>query len=108
VPSYRPSRDFKASPQFVAECHRFGSRVRELREEAKLTLERASSEAEIDLAHWQKIEAGRVNVTLGTMLRVANAVGAPVEALFGDKARDRAKRERGKKAPRRYATRKNK
>jgi transcriptional regulator with XRE-family HTH domain len=82
VPTSRPSRDFKRSPQYVEECQKFGRRVRQLRERAGLTLERASSEAEMDLAHWQKIEAGKVNVTLGTMMRVANALGATVADFF--------------------------
>jgi transcriptional regulator with XRE-family HTH domain len=82
VPTSRPSRDFKKSPQYVEECHKFGRRVRELREKAGLTLERASSEAEMDLAHWQKIEAGKVNVTLGTMMRVANALGTKLADFF--------------------------
>jgi transcriptional regulator with XRE-family HTH domain len=45
-------------------------------------LENASSAAELDLAHWQKIEAGKVNVTLGTMIRVANALGAKLSDFF--------------------------
>jgi hypothetical protein len=45
-------------------------------------LERASSAAELDLAHWQKIEAGQVNVTLGTMLRVGNALDAKLADFF--------------------------
>jgi transcriptional regulator with XRE-family HTH domain len=47
-----------------------------------MTLEAASSSAELDLAHWQKIEAGKVNVTLGTMMRAANALGAKVADFF--------------------------
>jgi transcriptional regulator with XRE-family HTH domain len=47
-----------------------------------MTLEAASSSAELDLAHWQKIEAGQVNVTLGTMMRAANALGAKVADFF--------------------------
>ena len=54
-----------------------------MREMRGLTLDRASSLAELDLAHWQKIEAGTVNVTLGTLLRIANALGSKVDALFG-------------------------
>jgi transcriptional regulator with XRE-family HTH domain len=87
VPTSRPSRDFKRSPQYIEECHKFGRRVRQLRERAGLTLERASSEAEMDLAHWQKIEAGNVNVTLGTMMRVANALGAKLSDLFSPSRR---------------------
>ncbi len=82
MPSSRPSRDFKSSPQFIDECRRYGLRVRELREQAGLTLESASSAAELDLAHWQKIEAGKVNVTIGTMIRVANALDLALVDFF--------------------------
>jgi len=82
VPHARPSRDFKKSPQYVEECHKYGLRVRQLRQKAGLTLESASSAAELDLAHWQKIEAGKVNVTLGTMIRVANALEAKISDFF--------------------------
>jgi transcriptional regulator with XRE-family HTH domain len=82
VPSPRPSREIKRSPEYAAACRQFGLCVRTLRQAAGLTLDRASSAAEIDLAHWQKIEAGRVNVTLGTMLRLAKAVHAELSDLF--------------------------
>ena len=82
MPNSRPSREFKRSSQYVDECRKFGLRVRQLRQKAKLTLERAASAAELDLAHWQKIEAGQVNVTLGTMMRVANALGVRLADLF--------------------------
>jgi transcriptional regulator with XRE-family HTH domain len=82
VPISRPSRDFKRSAQYADECRKYGHRVRQLREQAGLTLERASSAAELDLAHWQKIEAGKVNVTIGTMLRVANALDATLADFF--------------------------
>ena len=82
MPTSRPSRDFKRSPQYVEECRKYGLRVRQLRQKAGLTLERASSSAELDLAHWQKIEAGQVNVTLATMIRVANALDADLADFF--------------------------
>jgi transcriptional regulator with XRE-family HTH domain len=82
VPTSRPSRDFKRSPQYIEECRAYGLRVRHLREKAGLTLERASSAAELDLAHWQKIEAGKVNVTMGTMIRVANALDVKLVDFF--------------------------
>ena len=82
MPTSRPSRDFKRSPQYAEECRKYGLRVRQLRQKAGFTLERASSSAELDLAHWQKIEAGQVNVTIGTMIRVANALDANLADFF--------------------------
>lgn len=51
-----------------------------------MTLDVASGRAELDLAHWQKIEAGKINVTLATLLRLANALGSTVEQLFTPRA----------------------
>ena len=78
----RPSRTFRGSTRFLSEAKRLGFRVRGFRERRALTLDRASSLAEIDLAHWQKIEAGAVNVTLATILRVADALGIGLDELF--------------------------
>jgi transcriptional regulator with XRE-family HTH domain len=89
VPHPRPSRDFKRSPQYLEECRKYGLRVRQLRQKACLTLENASSAAELDLAHWQKIEAGKVNVTLGTMMRVANALDARLADFFSSARKTR-------------------
>ena len=89
MPTSRPSLDFKRSPQFLEECRSFGLRVRHLRLQAGLTLVGASSAADLDLAHWQKIEAGKVNVTLGTMMRVAKALDAELADFF---ARSRPRR----------------
>lgn len=82
MPSARPSQDFRKSRQFRRACQDLGLRVRQFRELASLTLDQASSRAELDLAHWQKIEAGRVNVTLATLLRLANALDVSIEQLF--------------------------
>lgn len=82
MPSSRPSRDFRQSRQYARACRALGLRIRQLREAAALTLDAASGRADLDLAHWQKIEAGKVNVTLATLLRIANALDASLNALF--------------------------
>jgi hypothetical protein len=61
---------------------RLGAKVRALRTKLGLTLKVASARAEIHWRHWQKIEAGEVNVTLQTVVRLGLSLGAdPAELL---------------------------
>src|SRR4051812_26828385 len=60
-----------------------GRRVRRLRLAADLTQEEAAGIAGVDYKHWQALEAGRANATLGTLVRVASALGLPVWELLG-------------------------
>ncbi len=48
--------------------------VRTCRKAAGLTLKVVSERAEMHWRHWQKIEAGQVNATLQTLVRVADAL----------------------------------
>lgn len=45
-----------------------------MRNGAALTLKKASERAEMHWRHWQKIEAGEVNVTLQTLVRLGDAL----------------------------------
>jgi transcriptional regulator with XRE-family HTH domain len=56
--------------------------VRRFREKAGWTQEQAADAMEIATRHYQKIEAGDVNVTVATLVRVAKAFGVDVESLF--------------------------
>lgn len=56
--------------------------VRRLREKAGWTQEQAAGAMEIATRHYQKIEAGDVNVTVATLVRVAKAFGVEVKSLF--------------------------
>lgn len=78
----RPSQIARQSPRFAAESKALGERVRELREERGWTLERAAEAMNLDLKHLQKIEAGKLNVTLVTVVRIAEGLGESVSALF--------------------------
>lgn len=60
--------------------------VRRLREKAGWTQEQAADAMEIATRHYQKIEAGHVNVTVATLVRVAKAFGVDVKSLFEDGA----------------------
>ena len=78
----RPSQVARQSPRFAAEAKALGERVRELREARGWTLERAAEAMNLDLKHLQKVEAGKLNVTLVTVVRIAEGLDEPVAALF--------------------------
>lgn len=78
----RASQVARQSPRYAAEARALGVRVHELREARGWTLERADEASGIDWKHWQKIEAGQINVTLVTLVRLAEAFGEPVGSLF--------------------------
>jgi transcriptional regulator with XRE-family HTH domain len=56
-----------------------------LRDRQGLTLEKASEAADLDLTHWQKVEAGKLNLTLVTLCRISDALEQPIESLFRSK-----------------------
>jgi transcriptional regulator with XRE-family HTH domain len=78
----RPSRLAKRSRRFAAECGALAEQVRSLRLARGWTLEHASGQTSVDVRHLQKIEAGEVNVTLATLVRLAEAFGVAVSELF--------------------------
>jgi transcriptional regulator with XRE-family HTH domain len=53
---------------------RLRANVRSLRNAAALTLKKASERAEMHWRHWQKIEAGQVNLTVQTLVRIASVL----------------------------------
>jgi transcriptional regulator with XRE-family HTH domain len=61
---------------------RVAANLRRLREAADLTLEEAGDRANIHWRHWQKIEAGEVNLTLRSLTRLAGGLGVDVDQLF--------------------------
>ncbi len=82
APEKRSSQRFKQSKRYVDAARAVGVRARELREDAELTLEQASAQMDIDLKHLQKIEAGQLNVTLVTILRIADGLTVSPSVLF--------------------------
>jgi transcriptional regulator with XRE-family HTH domain len=63
---------------------RLGDNVRALRTGALLTVKKAAERAEMHWRHWQKIEAGHTNVTLYTLVRVADALNTEPGHLLLD------------------------
>jgi transcriptional regulator with XRE-family HTH domain len=85
------SRRYRESPRFRLAMQLLGAKIKKLRERQGLTLEEAAVRAEMDLTHWQKLEAGKLNPTMVTLLRVADGLGATMERLFRE-ARPRSKK----------------
>lgn len=79
----RPSQEVRASARYQAELRALGLRVRALREAQALTLEAAGEAMDIDATHLQKIEAGRINLTMVTLVRIADGLKVSLRDLFG-------------------------
>jgi transcriptional regulator with XRE-family HTH domain len=59
-----------------------GDLVRRARIRAGVTQEEAAHAAAIDYKRWQRLEAGEVNATVRTLVRVAAAVGTDLWGLL--------------------------
>lgn len=59
--------------------------VRLLRKQAGWTQEQAADAASIAARHYQKIEAGSVNLTLATLARLANGFKVGVKRFFEER-----------------------
>lgn len=60
----------------------FGFQVRRVRESLGLTLEAASGKTGLAWRHLQRLETGGSNVTLATILRLADAFGVSPSVFF--------------------------
>ena len=78
----RASQVAKESARYQAELRALGRRIRALRQARSWTLEQASEASDIDLKHWQKVESGLINITMVTLVRIAEGLGEPMASLF--------------------------
>ena len=78
----RASQIVRQSPRFAAEAKQLGLRVRALRQAREWTLEQAAEASNLDLKHLQKIEAGKLNLTLVTLVRISQGFDEPIASLF--------------------------
>lgn len=60
---------------------RIGARLREMREEAGMTVREVAERAEVTSANVINIENGRYSVGLDVLERISNALGASVEIV---------------------------
>ena len=83
----RASQVTKRSRAFIRACRRLGLRVRALRLRKRMTLEAAAESMDMDLKHLQKVEAGKVNVTMVTLVRIASGLDVSLGDLCPRDAR---------------------
>lgn len=83
------STAYRRSRKFSAAAKKLGLRIRQLRHEQELTLQAAADKMGLDLKHLQKAEAGLLNVTLVTLLRIADGLGVELAELFSGPKRGR-------------------
>lgn len=67
---------------YEALLHSIGRRVAELRDARGLTQEQLAEHLGFDLRYMQRVEAGTTPVSLRQLARIAEALEAPVVALF--------------------------
>jgi transcriptional regulator with XRE-family HTH domain len=77
-----PSRLHRASRSYRRTVIGLGKRVRELRKARGWTLERAAEATNLDPTQLAKIEAGTINVTLVTIVRLADGFAVALGTLF--------------------------
>lgn len=90
----RPSQAHRSTARFKKEQRALGARLRALRHAAEWTLEEAAERCDVDWKHLQKIEAGALNVTLVTLVRLAVGFRQPLHAFFAPS--ETAKRDKKK------------
>ena len=59
-----------------------GLRIRQLREDRKLTLQEFADKLEIEYNNVIRIEKGRTNFTIGTLVKIANVLEIPISNLL--------------------------
>ena len=79
-----PSSECRTSDRYQAEAKSLGARVRAARKAKCWTLDQAAEAAGMDYQHIQKIECGKLNVTLVTLVRLAEGFGVELGAFFTD------------------------
>lgn len=67
---------------YQIEARELGARLRMARTLRGWTLSEAAERCDLDLKHLQKIEAGRINVTLRSLVRIASGFSVTVATLF--------------------------
>lgn len=76
------SRHHRGTARYKKELRLFGEKVRKLRHAADWTLETAAEHCDLDWRYLQKIEAGSLNFTFVTLVRLAVGFGMPLQELF--------------------------
>lgn len=70
---------------------RIGRRISELRAAIGATQEQLAEESGLDVRYVQRIEAGEINLTLESLVRLANVLRVAVDSIFQKPTRDPTK-----------------
>lgn len=87
-PRELPSENSRSSERFVAEKKAIGARLRALRKARGWTLDKTAEETGVDWRHVQMVEVGQTNVTLLTLVRLAEGFDVALSAFFVDEEPD--------------------
>jgi transcriptional regulator with XRE-family HTH domain len=74
---------FKKSNE-VEEIKNFGLNIRKLRKERKLSMQKLANIAEIEISQIYRIETGKINPKLTTILSIARALEVSSKELMAD------------------------
>ena len=77
------SRTYRSTASYKKSVAALGKQIRKLRQARGWTLEQAAEAMSMDATQLAKIEAGSLNVTLVTLVRIADGLGVKVGMLFG-------------------------
>ena len=75
-------RAAQESKRFQQELRRLGLSVRQVRTRRGWTLETAAERMDLDPTHLAKLEAGNINLTFATLVRIARGLDVAIADLF--------------------------
>lgn len=61
---------------------KFGIRVKYLRDQRKLSQEKLALYAGVDRAYYQKVEKGKINISIKNQYKISQALGVDIKELF--------------------------
>ncbi len=61
---------------------KIATRIKELRKSSALTQEQLAEKANIDYKFFQKIETGKRNITVNTLIRICNSLNVTLKDFF--------------------------
>jgi transcriptional regulator with XRE-family HTH domain len=63
-------------------CKQVGSRIREIREDRGLTIEKLAHESGIDYTQISRIELGKINTSIYQLYSISNTLQVPMRDIF--------------------------
>jgi transcriptional regulator with XRE-family HTH domain len=63
-------------------CKQVGTRIRELREDRGLTIEKLAHESGIDYTQISRIELGKINTSIYQIYNITNTLNVPMKDIF--------------------------